>query len=134
MFLTTNRIEQFDPAFKSRIHLTLKYHRLSAKDRRDLWRTFILAGSQDNQVASDDELLDEVSSHDLNGREIRNIVRTAYAIALSKGSKLTAQHLRTTLKVMAAFEGHASSTSPDESSSPYQNSSYARSNKRQRLA
>lgn len=134
MFLTTNRIEQFDPAFKSRIHLTLKYNRLSVSCRRSLWETFILAGSRDNQLDFDDDLLDELSLHDLNGRGIRNIIRTAYAIAICKGSHLTAQHLRTTVKAMAAFEGELGLKNSDESSSPDQSDPDARRHKRQRLS
>lgn len=106
MFLTTNRIEAFDPAFKSRIHLTIKYHALSPVSRRVLWQGFIASGgsSKYDQSCLDDKVLDELSATCLNGRQIRNMVRTSYAIAASTDSMLTAQHLRRTLRAMAEFE------------------------------
>jgi AAA+ superfamily predicted ATPase len=105
MFLTTNRVDTFDPAFKSRIHLTIKYHPLSQESRRTLWRSFITNGSTEHdQSCLQQELLDELAVVYLNGRQIRNMVRTAYAIAFSADSVLKAEHLRKTVKAMAEFE------------------------------
>lgn len=106
MFLTTNRIEAFDPAFKSRIHLTIKYHALSPASRRVLWRDFIASGgsSRYDQSCLEEKVLDQLAATCLNGRQIRNMVRTSYAIAASTDSVLTAQHLRRTLRAMAEFE------------------------------
>jgi AAA+ superfamily predicted ATPase len=106
MFLTTNRIETFDPAFKSRIHLSIKYQSLSQDFRRQLWYNFIESGASTTRDPSaiEDNLLDELANHDLNGRQIRNIVRTAYALAISARERLSARHIRTTLTATNVFE------------------------------
>ena len=41
MFLTTNRVSDFDPAFESRIHVSLEYPNLGAKSRRAVWASFV---------------------------------------------------------------------------------------------
>jgi hypothetical protein len=46
LFLNTNRITTFDPAFKSRIHLALKYSVLEASARKELWKLFISRASK----------------------------------------------------------------------------------------
>ncbi|KAF2468237.1 P-loop containing nucleoside triphosphate hydrolase protein [Lindgomyces ingoldianus] len=134
MFLTTNRVEQFDLAVKSRIHLTLKYSRLSEASRRALWHDFLQTGSSGSNLNHfDDRLLDELASHDLNGRQMRNVVRTAYAIALSKGSSLTADHLRTTIKAMVTFQEERNLSDSDSSSVRHEWGSHERRRKRPRL-
>jgi hypothetical protein len=49
-------------------------------------------------------VLDELAATCLNSRQIRNMVRTSYAIAASTDSVLTAQHLSRTLRAIAEFE------------------------------
>jgi AAA+ superfamily predicted ATPase len=41
MFLTTNRLEDFDKAFESRIHLTIRYDALDSIRRTNIWRNFL---------------------------------------------------------------------------------------------
>lgn len=41
LFLTTNRVQTFDEAFVSRIHLSLRYGELTAPARKTIWKTFI---------------------------------------------------------------------------------------------
>lgn len=75
MFLTTNRLETFDPAFKSRIHLALKYSALEEAHRKKLWKLFIDQASKTLRPQSiPDEVLDEFSKVPLNGRQIKNAV------------------------------------------------------------
>ncbi|KAH8700439.1 P-loop containing nucleoside triphosphate hydrolase protein [Talaromyces proteolyticus] len=132
MFLTTNRIDSFDPAFKSRIHLTIKYHALSTESRRILWHSFITNGSMEyDQSCLNEKVLNELAATYLNGRQIRNMVRTSYAIAASTGSILTAQHLRRTLRAMAEFELDLNENSPPSESRELDMQSG--SNKRRRL-
>lgn len=105
MFLTTNRIVDFDAAFVSRIHLAIKYPGLSPPSRRHLWETFI---TNDFQRLRPDwlspERLDDLAARDLNGRRIKNIVRTAMALALAAGRELEKQDIYTSLKAMEDFE------------------------------
>ncbi|KAF2193260.1 P-loop containing nucleoside triphosphate hydrolase protein [Zopfia rhizophila CBS 207.26] len=105
MFLTTNRICAFDPAFKSRIHLAIRYPHLSPTCRRELWKTFITGGCPQNMPQwIDDSVLAKLESQDLNGRQIKNIVRTAYAVAWSTGSELALKHITMGLKAIRTFE------------------------------
>lgn len=41
MFLTTNRVQTFDAAFQSRIHISIEYPELDAKSRRKVWKSFL---------------------------------------------------------------------------------------------
>ena len=41
LILTTNRVGTFDEAFKSRIHLALRYDRLNEKQRAGIWRNLL---------------------------------------------------------------------------------------------
>lgn len=71
LFLTTNRMIQFDEAIISRIHLTIKYKGLTREFRREIWKN-LLSKAQTIQgpakVAEDElQLLDNFS---LNGREV----------------------------------------------------------------
>ena len=70
LFLTSNRAEVIDPAFKSRITLSLTYPELSREARLKIWVTmFQLA-----KITITDGL-DGIPDVVLNGRQIRNMVR-----------------------------------------------------------
>jgi hypothetical protein len=70
MFLTSNRGEIIDKAFKSRVTLYLKYPALDESSRRQIWAAMLEAAGM---VCEDG--LDGVPSENLNGRQIRNLVR-----------------------------------------------------------
>lgn len=50
LFLTTNRKQDFDDAFKSRIHVTISYHKLSSEAKSQIWESLIKANKS---VATD---------------------------------------------------------------------------------
>jgi hypothetical protein len=58
LFLTANRVFDFDEAVLSRIHLKLKYPMLTHDGRRNIWESFlaetgtIITGAELNQLAS----------------------------------------------------------------------------------
>lgn len=104
LFLTTNRVSVFDPAIKSRIHLAIKYHALPLQSRRDLWKVFISRASKDSAEWLDEECLDRLGNENLNGRQIKNAVRTAQALALSDACELKASHIYQSLTAMSMFE------------------------------
>jgi hypothetical protein len=73
LFLTTNRVETFDEAFQSRIHLALKYEELGQKARKDVWKQFLKMV----KVMEGKETLDftereyeMLARHNLNGRQV----------------------------------------------------------------
>lgn len=98
MFLTTNRVEDFDPAFESRIHLTIHYPKLDLESRLHIWRTFVSRGMEGESRIGGEELA-ELAKADLNGRQIKNVVKTARLLALRDGSPLALEHVETVLRV-----------------------------------
>lgn len=102
MFLTTNRVSTFDAAFKSRIHLSINYPSLDYNARRLVWATFTdpVSGHSSNYKSElTGEDLDELANLKLNGREIKNIVKTARLLAQRKDSPLAIEHVRTVLRI-----------------------------------
>jgi hypothetical protein len=112
LFLTTNRVETFDDAFQSRIHVALKYGQLTAKARKKVWQMFIdivrttgEGGEKGQRVAEiSDEQYEMLSRKALNGRQIKNVVRTAQALALNEDSVMTLEHIYRVLDVAESFE------------------------------
>ncbi|KAM0271901.1 hypothetical protein ACHAQH_008925 [Verticillium albo-atrum] len=78
LFLTTNRERVLDPAVYSRIHLTINYPALDAPSRTKIWTTFLSHGTESS--ISDREL-EVLANIDVNGRRIRNIVKTTKIMA-----------------------------------------------------
>jgi hypothetical protein len=72
LFLTSNRLSEFDEAVCSRVHLFMKYNNLEDWARRDVWTTFInrantVGGPPSLSAAEMDRLVAFVS----NGRQVR---------------------------------------------------------------
>ncbi|CAH0051787.1 unnamed protein product [Clonostachys solani] len=106
LILTSNRVGTFDEAFKSRIQLSLHYENLGVSQRRKIWRNFMRRiKSLDSTVNFDDivDNIDELSSVELNGREIRNAITTARQLAQFKNQPLSYSHLDHVLRVSRQF-------------------------------
>lgn len=97
MFLTTNRVNTFDPAFASRIHISLNYKELSIASRRTVWKNFLDNSPQEHVI--DAKQLDELSRLNMNGRQIKNILKIARLLATRQDAKLSRDHIMTTLDV-----------------------------------
>jgi AAA+ superfamily predicted ATPase len=97
MFLTTNRVETFDPAFQSRIHISLNYQELSIDSRKTVWENFLNTSTQDHTITK--VQLDELARMNMNGRQIKNILKIARLLASRKEEKLNYEHILTTLDV-----------------------------------
>ncbi|KAL3425244.1 AAA family ATPase [Phlyctema vagabunda] len=108
LFLTTNRLATFDLAFKSRIHLSLKYTALDETRRKELWKLFLGRVSRDSPEVWDDKLLVELSKPNLNGRQIKNTVRTANTLALATKTPLSIGHLQSVLETIRDFDSELS--------------------------
>ncbi|CAK4011951.1 related to AAA family ATPase [Lecanosticta acicola] len=107
LFLTTNRVETFDDAFQSRIQVALRYEELTPKAKKEVWKNFIgMVRKQEGAQVADlsDEDYTVLSRHRINGRQIKNMVRTAQALALNEGKKLTMSHIRRVLDVAESFD------------------------------
>ncbi|KAI0161882.1 P-loop containing nucleoside triphosphate hydrolase protein [Hypoxylon sp. FL1284] len=86
-----------DPAFQSRIHVTIRYPPLDAAARRQIWKRFVCSSRPGAAVAEED--YDELMKLDVNGREIKNMVRTAQLLAGHEKTPLSIEHIRTIVRV-----------------------------------
>ncbi|KAJ5100784.1 ATPase AAA-type core [Penicillium angulare] len=94
LFLTSNRGIQFDDAILSRIHLMIKYKALSREFRRDIWSTFLArARTVQGPAMTEEQDLRQLEVLDLNGREIKNIVSIAHALAEAKTGQVNYENL-----------------------------------------
>ena len=96
LFLTTNRATFIDPAFRSRVDLTLTYSNLDQKTRRQVWVNFIKRLPQDD-VGLEEADIDELSTHKVNGREIKSAIKTGLILA-ARDRPLRLRHLNIVLK------------------------------------
>lgn len=114
MFMTTNRVSTFDDAFKSRIHVPLKYGDLNQESRLKIWKTFLErvdAGMGGVDIDEDGYL--ELAQEKLNGRQIKGVVRTAQSLAAHKGVKLDKKLLLQVVQIQMAFEEDLSGAGTD---------------------
>lgn len=82
LFLTTNRVETFDEAFQSRIHMGIRYDNLQAKARKKIWMHHV---GKVEAMADDKEKeerkpfsegdFEELSKRNMNGRQVRTELR-----------------------------------------------------------
>ncbi|KAM3070520.1 hypothetical protein ACMFMG_010341 [Clarireedia jacksonii] len=111
LILTTNRVGTFDEAFKSRIQLAIHYPALDLNGRLEIWSNFI--NSLDKVTAKVDELklkIDILSRSKLNGRQIRNTVKSAQQLAEFRKEKLDYTHFERVLEVADEFEKYLDET------------------------
>lgn len=145
MFLTTNRVQTFDAAFQSRIHISLDYKELDQRSRKTVWQNFLsqhdvaqaaarekplkalasAAKATKNIITEQADGVDEaaekeaqalhykrtlphnISQKDLNklsqlsmnGRQIKNVLKTAQLLASKRGESLSYEHVRTVMEV-----------------------------------
>ncbi|KAI4176452.1 MAG: hypothetical protein LQ343_000988 [Gyalolechia ehrenbergii] len=105
MFLTTNRVKQIDDAIASRIHLPLKYESLSLAARRGIWESFLKKAVTKKGVACYSRAdLDSLAKKDLNGRQIKNIISAAFALASRKRDRVAMSHLEVAIAAGEDFE------------------------------
>ncbi|KAG7091788.1 hypothetical protein E1B28_008192 [Marasmius oreades] len=115
VFLTTNRIKVFDEAFLSRFSIAVKYPELNKPGRYLIWSRFLeLAGYKivSSPFVTDDDLnekiiprqsIEELAEKKFNGRTIKNLVRTAQALALSANSHLKMEHIHVVVRAQEKF-------------------------------
>lgn len=109
LFLTTNRVETFDDAFQSRIHIALRYDPLDRNAKKTIFKMFVERAraqqkTKDAAIVFSEEDYDSLARHELNGRQIKNTVIRAQALAVNKGEPLGMQHVRQILDVQVNFD------------------------------
>ncbi|KAI0907534.1 hypothetical protein F4823DRAFT_602457 [Ustulina deusta] len=136
LFLTTNRVQAFDSAFLSRIHVALHYKNLRDEDRERIWantferldresngtiristaaRNLLLSSTDGNNAGS------RIRSLKWNGREIRNAMQMMLAMAESEareeGSKVVTvsqKHVSAMVNLSGDFRDYLKKTTPVE--------------------
>ena len=81
MFLTSNRADDIDPAFMSRILQCIKFVSLTEDERATVWKGLVAKQG----VTLTDEQASILAKFNVNGRQIKNVIKVA--IALSLGAK-----------------------------------------------
>lgn len=104
LILTTNRVGTFDEAFKSRIQLAVHYPSLKRLDRAKIWK-IILDSVEDKGDVNDDDIF-ALADYPLNGRQIRNTIKTASQQAFYQKSRLTLGHLQMAIDIANEFEDY----------------------------
>jgi SpoVK/Ycf46/Vps4 family AAA+-type ATPase len=106
IFLTTNLYSTIDAAFRSRVNIHLVFTPLSPASRLMLWRKFLSRlppSSKANNVLehlSDDDL-EELARWELNGREIKNAIKTVKTWCDCKDYEMSLVRLESGIKVTA---------------------------------
>ncbi|WPH00689.1 Hypothetical protein R9X50_00351900 [Acrodontium crateriforme] len=103
LFLTSNRVSTFDDAFKSRIHVPLKYNDLTVESRKQIWRNF-LSKMDNGAMQLDDAGYESLAQANINGRQIKNVIRTAKSLAQFHGKQLDQEKLQQVIKIQIEFE------------------------------
>lgn len=96
-FLTTNRAEVIDPAFRSRITLKLDYGTLTPEQRTSVWQKMIAAAGI--TVTGD---MTKVYEQPLDGRQIRNQVRL---LGVLYGTEATSADFEEAVQYVAVNKG-----------------------------
>lgn len=109
LFLTTNRVETFDDAFQSRIHIALRYDSLDLRAKKTIFRMFVERARaqqkvEDGDIVFTDDDYDSLARHELNGRQIKNTIIRAQALAVNMGEPLSMTHVRQILDVQVSFD------------------------------
>lgn len=99
MFLTTNRADNLDPAFESRITLCIHFSDLEVKARKQVWTNLLKAAKINTWFD-----LDQLSAHALNGRQIKGIIKSARSLARFRGVDLDIDHFEAVIKQKADFK------------------------------
>ena len=110
LFLTTNRVESLDPAFQSRVQCALRYDALNEESRARIWRDVLLhMGSEEGLDNNSNIDIVSLSKYELNGRQIKNCLQLANALAKHEGCKIEQRHLDTTVEITMAFVNETTS-------------------------
>lgn len=130
LFLTTNRVGLIDDAIMSRVHLVVKYETLKAPAQIRIWKQFVTKLEKDRT----DFMVDHRATRYVqdffkstvvswNGREIRNAIQTAVALAEHEAKtsdppeedvKLKTVHIEEVIEMSQVFKEYLTSLRGDE--------------------
>ncbi|ETN39300.1 uncharacterized protein HMPREF1541_05523 [Cyphellophora europaea CBS 101466] len=97
LFLTTNRVSNMDAAFQSRIHITIDYAELEPESRVRIWNNFLRDIKYQTEFSKRD--VEQLSHLELNGRQIKNILKASQLLAVSKKEPFMKRHVDVILAI-----------------------------------
>ncbi|KAK6064328.1 AAA ATPase family protein [Seiridium cupressi] len=95
LFMTSNRADAVDTAFQSRIHLTLRYPDLDSAAKKQIWTQFVKNSTLEHDLIDAD--FEELSHLDLNGRQIKNMVKISMLLGKREKGVLNRRIINTVL-------------------------------------
>lgn len=107
LFMTTNRVDNIDSAFQSRISVSIHYESLDSVSRKQVWKNFLDREGVKHELSDID--IDNLAKLDLNGRQIKNMLKTSQLLACRKKEPLKFAHLKTVVDVeqkSGSFQNH----------------------------
>ncbi|KAK7436800.1 ATPase [Colletotrichum acutatum] len=100
LIITTNRAAVIDEAIKSRIHINIRLPGLTVEARKSLWENLLKENKiQHGLVEADFQSLAEV---DVNGREIKNALKSGILMARKAKEPVSMTQLRVVLDILTA--------------------------------
>jgi SpoVK/Ycf46/Vps4 family AAA+-type ATPase len=112
LFLTSNRVDSLDPAFKTRITLALNYEPLDEAAREQVWRNLLEASGQVAVLEQGLIHTQALAQYKLNGREIKNSIRLALSLAAEDGISLSQACLLETVEMLCHVNENLESSAP----------------------
>ena len=94
----------FDEAFQSRIHVSMHYPDPTLDAKKEIWIAFLRKVKQDEPDSLTPEQIRDLAERDINGRQIKNIVKTASALAKGRNETVNYAHLVEVLEIMMQFD------------------------------
>lgn len=101
LFLSTSRVHAFDPGFISRVHMAVSFKEMGKDARMQIWKAFLEKLSADSLTASE---LDSLVNRRVSGRQIKNAIRTAAALAKGRQELMGYTHLMESLDAIEEFQ------------------------------
>lgn len=99
----------FDEAFKSRINLAIRYPNLDEDQRVEIWRNFIQVLRRSKERVDYEDLESNVphlARHDMNGRQIRNVITMARYLARYHKQMLVYKHVQDAVAAAMKFDSY----------------------------
>ena len=95
MFLTTNRKTNIDDAFQSRISVSFEYNALSENERFFVFTNLL----EYSGINIDIEIIKTYAKYEINGRQIKNLIRLAHTLSLEENIPTTEKHFDKVFKI-----------------------------------
>lgn len=99
LFMTTNRGDNLDEAFLSRVTLALHFKKPDQEGQTAIWNGLLKNAGVELSVSEIEKLV----QYGVNGREIKNAINTGRALAAQDGKPLGFQHIDEVLRTRDQF-------------------------------